>query len=198
MKEFWNERYSQEEMIYGTEPNAFYRTQLSALKPGRLLLPAEGEGRNAVHAALKGWEVIAFDYSDAGKAKAKHLAAQRGVTINYQVAEAQNFETAPESLDAAALIFAHFPPAVRRDFHHKIVNWLKPGATLILEAFHPNQLAYTSGGPREEAMLYTGDMLRADLAALDLKLLEEVEITLNEGTYHRGAGFVTRLAAVKP
>lgn len=197
MQEFWNERYSQEEMVYGTEPNVFFREQLRTLKPGKLLLPAEGEGRNAVYAALKGWDVIAFDYSEAGKAKAMQLASQRGVTINYQLAEAQNFETAPESLHAVALIYAHFPPALRQHFHKKVVKWLKPGGVLILEAFHPKQLAYTSGGPKDEAMLYTADMLRADFSALDLKLLEELEITLDEGMYHRGTGFVTRLLAVK-
>lgn len=47
-------------IAYGTEPNAFFKAQLDQLTPGRLLLPAEGEGRNAVYAAKKGWEVAAF------------------------------------------------------------------------------------------------------------------------------------------
>ena len=55
MKEFWNERYSQEAYAYGTEPNAFFKSRIDQLSPGKLLLPAEGEGRNAVYAATKGF-----------------------------------------------------------------------------------------------------------------------------------------------
>jgi len=33
--------------------------------PGKVLFPAEGEGRNAVHAAMLGWEVHAFDIRSA-------------------------------------------------------------------------------------------------------------------------------------
>lgn len=197
MQQFWNDRYSKAEMSYGSEPNIFFREQLKKLEPGNILLPAEGEGRNAVYAALKGWEVMAFDYSVAGRAKALRLAELRGVRINYQLAEAENFECAPESMDAVALIYAHFPPALRQEFHQKVVQWLKPGGLLILEAFHPKQLGYTSGGPKDEAMLYTADMLRADFKQLKIRLLEEQEVLLEEGAHHSGAGYVTRLVATK-
>ena len=50
MKEFWNERFSSEEYIYGTEPNLFFKSELDKRTPGDLLMPAEGEGRNAVYA----------------------------------------------------------------------------------------------------------------------------------------------------
>ena len=76
MKDFWNQRYAEEEYAYGTEPNAFFKAQLDQRTPGRLLLPAEGEGRNAVYAAKKGWEVVAFDQSDAGQKKALKLAKE--------------------------------------------------------------------------------------------------------------------------
>lgn len=48
MKDFWNERYSREEFIYGKQPNEFFKEQLDKLKTGSILLPAEGEGRNAL------------------------------------------------------------------------------------------------------------------------------------------------------
>lgn len=184
-------------MVYGSEPNAFFREQLNTLKPGRLLLPAEGEGRNAVYAAQKGWDVLAFDYSEAGRDKAVRLAEQRGVTISYLLTEAEMFDTEPGCLDTVALIYAHFPPALRRRLHQKAVQWLKPGGVLLLEAFHPKQLAYTSGGPKDVAMLYTTDMLREDFKQLRIDLLEEREVILEEGAHHSGAGYVTRLVATK-
>ena len=197
MQEFWNDRYKQEEMVYGSEPNVFFKEQLEKLKPGKLLLPAEGEGRNAVFAATNGWQVLAFDYSEAGRAKAQKLAEQKGVKLNYEIAEADAYELEAESIDAIAFIYAHFPPATRQNLFGKAVKWLKPGGVIILEAFHPKQLAYTSGGPKDEAMLYTADMLRSDFKGLRIDLLEEKEIILAEGAYHSGAGYVTRLVATK-
>ncbi|MEJ8803396.1 class I SAM-dependent methyltransferase [Pontibacter sp. H249] len=197
MQEFWNERYRQEEMIYGSEPNVFFKEQLEKLKPGKLLLPAEGEGRNAVFAALNGWQVLAFDYSEAGRAKAEKLAEQKGVKLNYKIAEADTYELKAESMDAIAFIYAHFSPATRQNLFSKAVKWLKPGGVIILEAFHPKQLAHTSGGPKDEAMLYTADVLRSDFKALRIDLQEEKEILLAEGAYHSGAGYVTRLVATK-
>ena len=76
---------------------------------------------------------------------------------------------------------------------HKLVQALKPGGVLLLEAFHPRQLQYSSGGPKNEAMLYTLDMLRGDLAAGMQELLaSESETLLDEGPGHQGPAYVTR------
>ena len=55
MKEFWDSRYSAEEYVYGILPNEYFKSKLiTDEKSGNILFPAEGEGRNAVYAALKG------------------------------------------------------------------------------------------------------------------------------------------------
>jgi hypothetical protein len=74
MNEFWNNRYSTEEYAYGTLPNEYLKEEAEKLKPGNILFPAEGEGRNAVHAARLGWKVYAFDISTEAKLKAEKLA----------------------------------------------------------------------------------------------------------------------------
>lgn len=71
MKEFWNGKYSSKEYIYGTEPNEYFKSALEKYRPGTILLPGDGEGRNAVYAAKKGWQVTAFDFSNAAKEKAE-------------------------------------------------------------------------------------------------------------------------------
>jgi len=78
--DFWNERYAGDEFVYGREPNRFFEQEMKRLKPGKLLLPCEGEGRNAVWAARHGWEVSAFDQSSVGKQKAELLAREFGAT----------------------------------------------------------------------------------------------------------------------
>jgi cyclopropane fatty-acyl-phospholipid synthase-like methyltransferase len=82
-KQNWEERFSSEEYVYGTDPNVFLKDQLTKLSPGRLLMLGEGEGRNAVYAAKMNWLVDAVDFSEQARLKALRLAAIEKVNINY-------------------------------------------------------------------------------------------------------------------
>jgi SAM-dependent methyltransferase len=197
MKNFWNERYSEKEFVYGEDPNKFFAEQLSKLQAGMMILPAEGEGRNAVYAASLGWKVSAFDTSDAGKSKALLLADKKGVTIDYKVDDAVSIFYPDNSAEVVAFIFAHFPPVVRNKIHQKAIQWLKPGGKIILEAFNPNQLNNQSGGPKELAMLYTEEMISNDFEDLDIELLQAVQKPLNEGQYHNGMADVIQFVGTK-
>ncbi len=192
MKEFWNERYNTESYVYGTEPNSFFRKQLTEYHPGRLLLPMEGEGRNAVFAAEKGWQVDACDYSGQAREKAHNLAASRGVTISYRICDMTRPDLASGIYDAAALIYAHMPPQERKRFHAAVAYSLKPGGILIMEAFHKSQTGNDSGGPRDASLLYDTTMLRDDFHDLRIVKLEQKEVTLDEGPGHRGRAAVVR------
>ncbi|CAN5824882.1 class I SAM-dependent methyltransferase [soil metagenome] len=197
MKKFWNERYAEKEFVYGKVPNEFFKLQINQLKPGKLLLPCEGEGRNAVYAAVQGWEADAFDQSEKGKEKCFQLASDNNVIVNYQVADALEFDFGTDQYDAIALIFAHFPTATRRTIHQKCVNALKPGGTIILEAYNPLQLSNSTGGPKDEPMLYTDTMLSDDFRNTRIQYLKNVHTNLNEGEYHSGISDIIRLVAVK-
>jgi hypothetical protein len=50
----WNKRYRNSEFAYGEHPNNYLKGQLEKLPVGKILFPAEGEGRNAVYAATLG------------------------------------------------------------------------------------------------------------------------------------------------
>jgi cyclopropane fatty-acyl-phospholipid synthase-like methyltransferase len=197
MKSFWDSRYSEPQYAYGLEPNAFLASQLQKLKPGKLLLPMEGEGRNAVFAAKEGWKVDAFDYSEAAKHKAEKLATEAGVSFSYFIDDATHFQPAKGQYDAVAMIFAHLPPDIRSSFHRKLIDALRPGGVLLLEAFTPEQLNYQSGGPRQIEMLYTSQMLRQDFSELHIEHLEETGTVLDEGPFHSGKAAVIRLTAIK-
>lgn len=199
MLNFWNQRYGAEAYAYGTEPNEFFRQQLALLTPGRLLLPAEGEGRNAVYAASRGFDAHAFDQSVAGQQKAMALAAQREVRISYEVGDAMEMAAAyaPGSFDAIALIYVHLPAHMRQPFHRALQRLLRSGGTLLLEGFSGDQLGRASGGPREAAMLFDVAMLRQDFDDLDIAMLEACETTLHEGPFHEGEAAVVRLVGTK-
>lgn len=196
MKAFWNERYAANDYAYGEEPNLWFAEQLARLPPGRLLLPCEGEGRNAVHAARLGWEVEAFDQSETGRKKAMGLAARHGQSISYVLADALTYENT-QPFDAVALVFAHLPEPLRADFHRRMADLLKPGGMLLLEGFHTTQLGRSSGGPREISMLFTPEMLRVDFPDFHIQQLEVVPVQLNEGPFHQGEAVVVRLLAQK-
>ncbi len=51
----WDDRYSDADYVYGTEPNSFLVEHASKLC-GPVLSLAEGEGRNAVYLATLGLE----------------------------------------------------------------------------------------------------------------------------------------------
>jgi SAM-dependent methyltransferase len=194
---FWNERYSQRDFVYGESPNVFFAEVLSSLKPGNIILPCDGEGRNAVFASTKGWNVHAFDLSEAGKLKADHLALKYGTVIQFQITDAL-LATYPEnSADVVALIYTHLPPMVRKTLHQNIIKWLKPGGKVILETFCPEQLKNSSGGPKDINMLYTKEVLSADFKDLSIELLDYAQIELSEGKFHEGPADVIRMIATK-
>ena len=194
---YWNARFGAEPTVYGEGPNDFFANQLEAMTPGCILLPGDGEGRNAVHAAEQGWSVRSFDASSVGVEKALALAAKRGVSIAAEVGDAAIWEPG-EAFDAIALCYLHLPPSLRADFHPRVVRWLKPGGALILEGFGPGQLAFTSGGPKALDMLFTTAMLEGDFAELEVQLCVTEESVLDEGPYHQGRAELTRLVARRP
>jgi SAM-dependent methyltransferase len=198
MKNEWDERYARQEYIYGTEPNKFLKEQLSLLKPGRILFPAEGEGRNAVFAASIGWETDAFDQSVEGQRKAVKLATHKGVSIDYYIQSLNDWNPEPDQYDCIALIFVHLPEGLRQQVHNAVIRSLKPGGTLLLEAFTLNQLPRTSGGPKTAELLFTRELIVSDFKELIFTEFAETQTTLNEGPLHQGLADVIQLTALKP
>lgn len=202
MKEFWNERYGAEEYAYGKEPNVYFKEKISPLKPGRILLPAEGEGRNAVYAAKLGWDVYAYDISEEGKNKAKRLAEENGVHVNYLVGTLDELDLNAHSFDCIALIYAHLPRKMRKDQHKKLQELLKPGGILIVEVFSEEHLKFNSknplvGGPKDAELLFQTDDLVDDFDLCEMLYLDQEVVSLKEGKFHIGEGSVIRCLARK-
>lgn len=195
MKDFWNKRYAESSHVYGTEGNEFLKLMLEALEPGKILLPADGQGRNACMAAKMGWDVHAFDFSESGQKSALEFAERQNLSVRFECCSAEDFEAKLESFDAVALIFAHLPN--RSSFHHKMMRYLKPGGVLILEAFSKNQLGKASGGPQSADMLFSAEELMTDFAELTKIELTELNTVLREGIYHDGEASVIRVKAHK-
>ncbi len=202
MKEFWDERYKKNEFAYGEKPNNYLKEQLEKLKVGKILFPAEGEGRNSVFAATLGWTVSAFDISVEGRNKALRLAESKNVTIDYQVGDLKTLNFSNDQFDAIALIYAHFPANIKSQFHKTFDKFLKKGGIVIFEAFSKKHIDYNSvnekvGGPKDVDMLFSTSEIKSDFDNYDIIELEEKEIELNEGLFHNGKGSVIRFVGRK-
>jgi len=194
----WDERYSSEEYIYGKDPNEFLANAADKIPKGRVLCVAEGEGRNAVFLAEQGYDVIAVDTSSVGLEKARKLATERGVSIETIVSDLGQYDIEPESLEGVVSIFAHVPPPVRKELHKKIVNGLRPGGVLILEAYRPDQLKYKTGGPPTAEFMMTLESLEQELKGLSFEYAMELDRDVVEGKFHTGKGAVVQLIGIKP
>ena len=194
----WDQRYNTAEYVYGTDPNDFLANVIAEIPKGRTLCIAEGEGRNAVFLAEHGHDVVAVDSSAVGLHKASQLAAERGVQITTVVADLAEFEIEPDSWDACVSIFAHVPPAIRRPLHRRIVEGLRSGGILVLEAYRPEQIELGTGGPPVPDLTMTLNALRDELDGLIFRYASELERDVVEGRYHSGKGAVVQVIAVKP
>jgi len=195
-QDFWNQRYSKSEYAYGEQPNEFIAEQLPQLPKGRILFPAEGEGRNAVYAATLGWQSIAFDQSTAGQEKALRLAAKNDVSIEYSVCSALSF-TQSEAFDAIAFCYFHTPPQLLNSIYSHLLGQLKPGGNVLLEGFSEKNLGLGSGGPQELSMLFSTEKITHLLKGLKNLRVWEEQVVLNEGKYHQGNAWVIRAIAEK-
>lgn len=199
MNQFWDERYAQEKYYYGKEPNEFLKFCVDSNPPGKILLPGDGEGRNSVYAASKGWEVFSFDQSIMGQKKALQLASEMNVTINYEVCDLEDYDLRENAYDMIALIYVHLFPGQRILSHKRFIDALKPGGKLVMEVFSKKQLGNSSGGPHQLDLLYDVDELKVDFAPLKILRAEELTVFKDEDSVgHHGEAEIIRFIGTKP
>jgi len=194
----FDERYSQAEYVYGTQPNDFLAQVAPTLSRGRVLCLGEGEGRNAVFLAKLGWEVVALDVSEVGLRKATALADQNGVAIEAVVADLNHFSWPQEQYEAVISIWCHVPSNLRTRVHEGVKGALKSSGAFVLEAYSPAQLAFDTGGPRDANMLVELAELKRDFAGWNYEVARELERDVVEGLYHTGRAAVTQFVGRKP
>ena len=195
----WDERYAQDGYLFGTEPNEFLVSQRHWLKPGmNCLAVADGEGRNGVWLAEQGLHVLSVEASAVALEKAKKLAQQRGVTIDFEQADLAHWQWGENRFDVVAAIFIQFaPPALREQMFAGIKRCLKPGGLLVLQGYTPRQLEYKTGGPPVAENMYTEALLRNAFGEMEILHLREHDDHIGEGTAHSGMSALIDLVARK-
>lgn len=194
--DFWDDRFASSDYVYGKEPNDFLKANTHYITGEKILCLAEGEGRNAVYLAKLGYEVTLVDFSSAALSKAKALAQEQQVEITIVQSDLSQYQIAENSWDAIIMIFAHLPPAIRRQVHSQCVSGLSDNGVLIIEGYTPLQLNNNTGGPKDESLLYTQPMFINDFSALSFVIFHEVEREISEGVYHCGKSNTLQLVAL--
>ena len=196
----WDARFSTDDYIFGTAPNAWLTQHRDLLAPGsRVLAVADGEGRNSVWLAQQGLQVDAFDISPVGVGKAIRLANDVGVQVNYQIASAENFDWKVGEYDAVVAIFIQFAdPETRATLFKRMKSALKPDGVILLQGYTPKQLDYKTGGPPNLDHLYTETLLRDAFSDMNILELQAYEAVLREGTQHSGQSALIGLVSRKP
>jgi len=196
----WNRRFSEAGYLFGTEPNAWLHEHASAWEAGqRVLCVADGEGRNSVFLAQRGLTVDAFDISEVGVRKARDFARITGVRVNFAVADVAALQWPENIYDGVVAIFIQFAdPQQRAEIFDGMMRCLKPGGTLVLQGYTPQQLEYRTGGPPIDSHMYTQQLLREAFAGMEFLVLREYEAHLAEGTGHSGHSALIGLVARKP
>jgi cyclopropane fatty-acyl-phospholipid synthase-like methyltransferase len=169
------------------------------LKPGaNVLAVADGEGRNGVWLAEHDLRVLSVDSSVVAQRKARSLAEQRGVALDFELADLLQWQWGENRFDVIVAIFIQFAaPEQREQIFANLKRSLKSGGLLVLQGYTPRQLEYGTGGPPNAENLYTEPLLRSTFADMEILHLREHDDLVSEGAGHSGMSALIDLVARK-
>ena len=196
----WDKRFERDEYIFGKKPaNALVKLEHHLVPKGRTLVVADGEGRNSVYLASRGFDVTATDYSTVGLAKAKALAEEHNVSVNYLFEDIFDRDWSSRQYDNVVAIFIQFvPPSHMRSVLQELSTATKPGGTLLLHGYTPQQVTFGTGGPTNTEHMYTQAMLREIYQDLNIIVCEEYIADLDEGLGHSGRSALIDFIGKRP
>ena len=177
-REDWNARYAAAELLWTAEPNRRFASEVEDLAPGRALDLACGEGRNAVWLAERGWRTTGVDFSDVALAKAERLAANRGVEVEWVLADVLEHEPERGAFELVAVLYLQLPHEQLAEVLHTSVGALAPGGTLVVLGHDTTNLTHGHGGPRDASVLFTPEDVVPQLERLVVERAEKVPRTV--------------------
>ncbi len=195
----WTQRFATDEYIFGLNANLYLQSHVAQLKSGSVLAIADGEGRNGVWLAERGFEVHSFDFVDSAVQKARKLAKQREVKLNAMCCDWQEFDWSFNSYDNIVGIFFQFlGPRERLQLFDKMHQTLKPGGTLLIQGYSKEQMQYNTGGPGKLDHLYDENLLLDSFKGYEILDLKTYVQEIQEGRAHSGMSGLLGYIGRKP
>ncbi len=189
--EAWNTSFVVGENEQGDKPNSYFKTKLDQLYPGKILLPLEGDGKNAIYAAQQGWNVTAFDLNGDVK-NANKLSNEKQVKINYSISNYEENISEGEKYDCIALLYTHMPTNERISYFKKMIKHLKPNGIIILEGFNREQTKLSSLGICKES-LFSTEELREEFDIFRRLDISKAKTDLNHSNGSTFKGSIVRM-----
>ncbi|GAB3159967.1 class I SAM-dependent methyltransferase [Micromonospora sonneratiae] len=169
----WDARYAASpELVWTGEPNRFVVEELTALPAGTALDLAAGEGRNAIWLAGTGWQVTAVDFSPVAVRRGQQLADERGVSVQWQVADVLDYVPPADAFNVVLVAYLHLPAAELTSVLARAQTGLATGGTLLVVGHDLANLTDGTGGPQDPAVLYTPDRIVTSLDGLHIRRAE--------------------------
>ncbi|NUS17628.1 MAG: class I SAM-dependent methyltransferase [Streptomyces sp.] len=143
--------------MYGEEPSdpAVHAAALFRDAGARTVLElGAGHGRDALHFARTGFDVLATDFSAAGLAQLREAAAAQGVADRVATVVHDVREPLPFADGAADAVFAHMLMCMAlstSEIHAlaaEVRRVLRPGGTFVYTARHTGDAHFGTGTPR--------------------------------------------------
>ena len=184
----WDARYSIDDYLFGKEPaQALLRNEEHLVVGGNTLVIADGEGRNSVYLAKKGFKVTATDNSAVAHHKAKALAKSQNVKVDYKLEDFFDINWSETQYDnVVGICFQFIPPNLIDDVLIGLRSATKTGGILFIHCYTPDQISYGTGGPKDLSLMYTKDTFIRSFQQSEIVKLEEYEATIHEGAGHNG------------
>ena len=184
----WDERFSIEDYLFGAEPaQALVKLEHYLIPQGDTLVIADGEGRNSVYLASRGFRVTASDSSTVANIKAKALAASQNVEVNYQVEDFFDIDWSAKQYDNIVGIFFQFiPPDKIKQVLMALRTAIKKGGTLLIHGYTPQQIELATGGPKDVSLMYNKELFEDVFESVEILVNKEYQIKLSEGSGHKG------------
>lgn len=195
----WDQRYSAPGYRFGKEPAEFLRREAGQLaKASRVLCLADGEGRNSVYLASLGHDVTAFDASAVALVKARDLAAERGMMVDFNLSGVEDWDWS-QQYDAVVGVFIQFAgPGLRKQMFDWMKGAVAPGGLLLLHGYVPRQLDYKTGGPGVAENMYSKALLRRAFTGFEVLQLRDYDAEIDEGPGHSGTSALIDFVGRKP
>ena len=193
----WDERFSIEDYLFGAEPaQALVKLEHYLIPQGDTLVIADGEGRNSVYLASKGFKVTATDASTVANVKAKALAASRNVAVDYQVEDFFDIDWSAKQYDNIVGIFFQFiPPDKIKQVLTALRTAIKKGGTLLIHGYTPQQIELATGGPKDVSLMYTKELFEDMFENVEILVNNEYQMQLTEGSGHNGPSALINFVA---
>ncbi|MFC3615876.1 SAM-dependent methyltransferase [Lutimaribacter marinistellae] len=197
----WEERYrSSAGYLFGKEPALFLRDHENLLEPGLSALSvADGEGRNSVFMAQKGLEVTAIEFAPSAVDRARALATEAGVDVDFRQEDILTREWEQNAFDLVVGIFIQFVGPKDREIQFAgMKQATRPGGLVLLHGYRPEQLDYGTGGPPYAENMYTEGLLRDAFSTWEVLTCRGYDREVQEGRGHSGMSALIDLVARKP